>query len=64
MEHYGVMYPDNAAWVHAVTSNLEESASGWLVSLHDEGTPELTDLDIFMQALREQLDTRRPTSTP
>lgn len=56
------MYSDNAAWVHAVTSNLEGSASGWLVSLRDEGTPELTDLDAFMQALREQLEDPKAAS--
>lgn len=45
------MYPDDATWVHVIAINLEESASEWLVSLHDEEAPELDDLDAFMQAL-------------
>lgn len=46
------MYPDEHAQVNAVTSNLDGDAAGWLVSLHDEGTPELQDLDAFMQMLQ------------
>lgn len=53
MEHHGMMYPDNMTGVHVITVNLEESTSEWLVSLHDENTPELDDLDAFMQALQE-----------
>lgn len=56
MELYGVMSSDDAAWVHAVASNVEGSTSRWLVSLHDERAPELTDLDTFMQALQEQFE--------
>lgn len=51
MEHYGAMYPYGATQVHVIIVNLEDSASEWLVSLHDEETPGLDDLDTFMQAL-------------
>lgn len=52
MECYGEIYPDDATWAHVV-SNLEGSASGWLVSLHNEKTLELNDLDAFMQTVQE-----------
>lgn len=51
MEHYGGIYPDNAAWVHTVASNLEVGTAGWLVSLHEAGAQELGDLDAFIQIL-------------
>lgn len=44
MEHYGVMYPDDVTWVHAIATNLKEETLEWLVSLHDEDAPELIDL--------------------
>ncbi|KAG8139619.1 hypothetical protein E2320_002381 [Naja naja] len=56
--------------VNAVTSNLEGSAAVCLVSLHNEETLELQDVDAFMQALQDrfedlqQLSVQRPTSTP
>lgn len=34
MERYGMMYPDDVAWVHVIAVDLEESTSEWLVSLH------------------------------
>lgn len=48
------MYPDDAAWVHIIAINLDESTSEWLVSLHDDDAPELVNLNAFMQALWEQ----------
>lgn len=53
LEHYGAMHPDNADQVHVITDNLEETASEWLVLLHDKNTPELDNLDTFIQALQE-----------
>lgn len=47
------MYPDDATQVHAITANLDKSASEWLVLLHDEDTLELIDFNAFMQALGE-----------
>lgn len=35
MECHEAMYPEERAWVNAVTSNLEGNAVGWLVSLQD-----------------------------
>lgn len=34
VERYGMMYPDDVAWIHVIAVNLEESTSEWLVSLH------------------------------
>ncbi|KAK9407787.1 hypothetical protein NXF25_006561 [Crotalus adamanteus] len=55
MEHYGGMYPDDAAHVHAVASN-PKGISGWLVSLHDAGVRRVDDLDAFMQNLQGQFE--------
>lgn len=56
MELYGVIYPDNMAWVYVVVVDLEERALKCLLSLHDENVPELENLDPYMQALRERFE--------
>lgn len=56
MEHYRRMYPDNAAWIYAIASNLEDDIAEWLVSLHDARAWDLGDLDAFMQILRRRFE--------
>lgn len=56
VECFRGIYPDNAARVHAVATNLEGSTSGWLMSLHGGEAPMLNSLDVFMQILRERFE--------
>ncbi|KAK9399045.1 hypothetical protein NXF25_014014 [Crotalus adamanteus] len=43
--------PYELSYVGTVTLNLEGDAVQWLVSLYDEGSPELMDVDALMQEL-------------
>lgn len=67
---HGARYPDGHAWVNAIISSLEGDSVEWLVSLHEEGLPELQDLDAFMQHCESGLKTpqwfgmQRFASTP
>lgn len=46
------MYLDEVACVKAITLNLEYEAADWVMYLHDKGTPELGNVDAFLEELR------------
>lgn len=48
------MYQDEHIWLNSITSNLEGTAAGWLVSFHSEGVLEQQYLDAFMQSLLDR----------
>ncbi|KAK9395668.1 interleukin-4 receptor subunit alpha [Crotalus adamanteus] len=49
-------YLDGAMMVNAVAANLEGEAANWVTNLHDDGAPELNDINLFMEQLRDQLE--------
>lgn len=54
-------YADDEAWVDVIVANLKREAAEWMTRLHDEGAPELADLDAFLCELRAQFSD--PTQT-
>lgn len=56
LEQYGALHPDKLSHVGAATSNLEGDAVQCLVSLYDEGSPELMDVNALMQELQYRFE--------
>lgn len=54
-------YSDDKAWVDVNVANLEGEVAEWVTILHDEGHPELDNLDAFLYKLRAQFGD--PTQT-
>lgn len=52
LDCHALIYPNDPAIVHVVTSNLEGEASQWVIQLHNEDAPELGNIDAFLQELR------------
>lgn len=42
--------------VNAMTANLEGEATEWVTNLHDDGAPELLDVNLFMEQLRASFE--------
>lgn len=42
--------------ISATTDNLEGEAAEWVTQLHDEGAPELNNIDDFLQELRTRFE--------
>lgn len=56
MDRYAHTYSDDATIVNAVAANMEGEAVEWVTNLHDEGTPELLDANLFMEQLRVRFE--------
>lgn len=53
-DQHGAEYLDDEVWVDVIVANLEGEVTEWVTDLHDEGIPELADLDAFFCGLRTQ----------
>lgn len=56
LDLYAYAYSDNATMVNAMTANLEGEAAECVTNLHNEGTPQLLNTNLFMEQLRAMFE--------
>ncbi|ETE63207.1 hypothetical protein L345_11033, partial [Ophiophagus hannah] len=57
IDHYGAKYQLDQDMITAIADNVREGkAAGWIAELHDEGAPELEDVDEFVRSLRARFE--------
>lgn len=56
IDHYGDNYPNNQEIITIFTENLEGEAAEWVTQLLAEATPELGNIDKFLQELRKRFE--------
>ncbi|KAK9398976.1 hypothetical protein NXF25_013945 [Crotalus adamanteus] len=54
LDQHGREYFNDEARVDIIVASLEGEAAEWVSILHDEGHPELANLDAFLYKLRAQ----------
>ncbi|ETE62037.1 hypothetical protein L345_12209, partial [Ophiophagus hannah] len=54
-DHHGDEFHDRVI-VSILSDNLEEEASEWFTQVHDEGAPELDNIDDFLRALQARFE--------
>lgn len=56
IDHYGDAYANNQEIIQAITENLDGEAVERVTQLHNEDTPELGNIDDFLQKLRSRFE--------
>lgn len=56
LDLYALAYLDKVTMVNAIVVNLEGEAADWVTDFHDEGAPELGNIDSFLAELRARFE--------